>query len=485
MYGVRLQDPLDLAGWRRAARALRLGGVAPEQVAWRVGDASGGLFDGPPPPEPPSGAGFSAPRELLDLAADLVCHRSDDRFDLLYRLLWRLKDEPALLRITTDADVAEAHLRRKAVQQATHKMHAFVRFRLVNPAFEAAGERETYVAWFEPPHRVLTRGIDYFVKRMGRLAFSILTPDACAHWDGAGGLSFTPGLERREAPGEDELETYWRTYFASVFNPARVNPRLMTQHMPRRYWGNLPEAAVIPELAAAARGRTDAMVEAAPTPPSPRTGRVQVKRAPAPPPPDAAPADLPEVAAAIQACRRCDLWRHATQGVPGEGPPQAPLMLVGEQPGDMEDLAGHPFVGPAGEVLNRALAEAGVNREEAYVTNAVKHFKHELRGKRRLHSRPNGTEIEACRWWLQTERRLVRPKVIVALGATAATAVFGRALSVLKNRGVVGEVEGGGLGFLTVHPSYLLRIPEPGEKARAYDAFVADLAAAHALLKAA
>src|SRR5581483_6816314 len=132
----------------------------------------------------------------------------------------------------------------------------------------------------------------------------------------------------------------------------------------------------------------------------------------------AAPASLSEIAEAIQGCRRCELWRAATQGVPGAGPLRTPLMLVGEQPGDQEDLAGAPFVGPAGKMLDKALEEAGVAREQAYVTNAVKHFKHEQRGKRRLHKTPDVGEVAACRWWLDNERRLVRPRVVVALGGS-------------------------------------------------------------------
>jgi DNA polymerase len=193
---------------------------------------------------------------------------------------------------------------------------------------------------------------------------------------------------------------------------------------------------------------------------------------------DVPPQSLKQVVAGVHVCRRCDLWRHATQGVPGEGPASAALMLVGEQPGDQEDLAGHPFVGPAGRLLDKALEAAGVPRGEAYVTNAVKHFKHEMRGKRRLHKKPDAGEIQACRWWLDSERRLVRPRVVVALGATAARAVFGRPVAVTKARGPAGALADGAQGFVTVHPSLLLRIPDAAAKAAAWKAFVADLSAA-------
>ncbi|HET6971544.1 MAG TPA: UdgX family uracil-DNA binding protein [Phenylobacterium sp.] len=186
-------------------------------------------------------------------------------------------------------------------------------------------------------------------------------------------------------------------------------------------------------------------------------------------------ASLAEVAAGVDRCRRCDLWRHATQGVPGEGPPRARLLFVGEQPGDQEDLAGRPFVGPAGQVLDKALAAAGVPRAETYVTNAVKHFKHELRGKRRIHKTPDGGEVAACRWWLDAERRLIRPRVIVALGGTAIGAVFGKAMPVVKFRQQALQLPDQAQGVVTYHPSYLLRVPDAEAKAKAYAMFVEDL----------
>jgi len=189
----------------------------------------------------------------------------------------------------------------------------------------------------------------------------------------------------------------------------------------------------------------------------------------------APPTRLEEVAAGVDACRRCDLWRDATQGVPGAGPGHAKLMFVGEQPGDQEDLAGKPFVGPAGQMLDRALGEAGVPRDQAYVTNAVKHFKHELRGKRRIHQTPNPGEVQACNWWLAAERRLVRPRVVVALGATAALAVFGKALPIGKSRGQPFQLPDQAQGVVTYHPSFLLRVPDAAAKAEAYGKFVADL----------
>lgn len=179
------------------------------------------------------------------------------------------------------------------------------------------------------------------------------------------------------------------------------------------------------------------------------------------------PRRLSDLAAAIQACRRCDLWRHATRGVPGEGPGDARILLVGEQPGDQEDLAGRPFVGPAGRVLDEAMAEAEVYRHTVYITNAVKHFAFEPRGKRRIHRTPATGEIQACRWWLEIERGLLKPAVIVALGATAARSVFGRPTPVAKLQGQAQPLPEGAQGLATYHPSYVLRLRDPADRDRA------------------
>ena len=178
-------------------------------------------------------------------------------------------------------------------------------------------------------------------------------------------------------------------------------------------------------------------------------------------------------------CTRCHLYKCATQTVFGEGGVNARLMLVGEQPGDQEDLAGQPFVGPAGQVLDRALADAGVDRATTYVTNAVKHFKFEQRGKRRIHSKPQGPEIDACRWWIDHERLLIRPPVTVAMGATAARSLLHKVVTISGTRGHRLTLEDGGECWVTIHPSYLLRLRDKADKAREYDRFVEDLRAAN------
>ncbi len=195
----------------------------------------------------------------------------------------------------------------------------------------------------------------------------------------------------------------------------------------------------------------------------------------------AKPTSLKALRAAEAKCTRCPLYKHAAQVVPGEGPAKARIMMVGEVPGDKEDIAGRPFVGPAGRVLDKAIAEAGIDRGQVFVTNAVKHFKFEMRGKRRLHKKPNAHEIERCHWWIELERAIVRPKVVVALGATAVRSLMGKPMTIGKIRGQAVEMPGGATMVATIHPSYILRIDDERDKAAQYRALVRDLKAANAL----
>ena len=476
MKVASLSHETDFDGWRTAARLFRAAGVSPADAVFRIGDRDAGLFDEVALPADVE-APFGVPKTFVDVAQSVILHRSPDRFDLMYRLLWRLKDEPDLMKVVTDVDVADALERAKNVSRASHKMKAFVRFRQV---VDELGE--AWVAWFEPAHRVLEKTAPFFVRRFTTMRWSILTPDGSAVWDGKA-LAIGPPATQDMAPTEDEIETFWKTYYASTFNPARLKTKTMQGEMPKRYWKNLPEAALIHELVAQSAARTDVMVARPAAEPNPRLAKTlsRMNR-------DRAfdegfvPSTLEELDQAVQSCRRCPLWRDATQGVCGQGPRKARLMIVGEQPGDQEDLAGRPFVGPAGEVLNAALEQAGIDRDDVYVTNAVKHFKHEPRGKRRIHRTPLVSEISACRWWLDAERSLVRPRVILTLGATAALGVTGRKATVMQARGQALAQPDGSTVLMTVHPAYLLRLPDEATRRDERGRFVEDLRRVRGLL---
>ena len=463
MRAVTLAGPDDFDGWRDAARTLALEGVAPDGVVWQLGDTPADLFavDAPPPAPAPAGKTLTVPRAFIDVARSAALHRDPERFALLYALLLRLQRQPRLIEDRADPAVRRIDALAKAVRRDIHKMRAFLRFREM-----PEGTASRFVAWFEPEHHIVRANAAFFVNRFAALRWSILTPELSLHW-ADGQLCEGPGATRADAPEGDPVEALWHGYYAAIFNPARVKIGAMLKEMPKKYWKNMPETALVPALIAGAESREAAMIETARR----ATGGDA----------EAAWGALRDEAAA---CTRCPLHRPATQTVFGEGPVDADLMFVGEQPGDQEDRAGRPFVGPAGQLFDRALGEAGIDRSRAYVTNAVKHFKFEPRGPRRIHARPNGAEIEACRWWIDQERAILSPRLTVALGATAAQSLLGRPVTIGRERGRAIELADGGAGWITVHPSFLLRIDDAARAAEEYERFVEDLRSAAALAAA-
>jgi DNA polymerase len=373
------------------------------------------------------------------------------------------------MRNQVDDDVQWIHEATKAISRDRHKMHAFVRFRKVG---ESDTGREQFIAWFEPSHYIVDLATPFFTRRFPNMDWAILTPYCRAVWNGDS-LEFGPGGLKSDVPAVDVVEDQWKTYFASIFNPSRLKISAMTAEMPKKYWHNLPEAALIPGLIQGAKDREKAMMKRLSRAPNPIAERAtyQPDRTDA----DDRPADIAAVWDQVDACRRCPLWNGATQGVAGVGPADAALMIVGEQPGDKEDLAGRPFIGPAGQLLDRALADAGLNRDAAYVTNAVKHFKFQVRGKRRIHQIPSTREIKACNIWLEREIALVKPDLILCLGASAARAVAGRAIKLSETRGQVLTRADGQRFFVTSHPAYILRVQQHETKRAAYPQLVTEL----------
>jgi probable DNA metabolism protein len=440
--------------WRDKARAFLAAGVRPEHADWqdallreRVPDATA---DVPRVPAP-----------LVDLLQRAACHRDPTRHALMYRLLWRvLHNGRGILRDAADDDVIEVTHLAKAVDRASHKMKAFVRFR----ELRAAGAVR-YVARFVPEHDVLARTAPFFVDRFAGMEWMIVTPDGIAHWDRKELALLDPDPSMR-VPDTDDAESLWLRYYESIFNPARLNVAMMRKEMPVGYWKNLPEAARIPALVGEAMPRAGRMVEHT----TPCASGNIAARAPA-----------PQAPSTLDACRRCSLWERATQAVPGAGPRDARIMLVGEQPGDEEDLAGKPFVGPAGRVLRRAFDDAGIDREAVYVTNAVKHFSFEPRGTRRIHKTPAQREIEACRTWLDEEIDKVRPQVIVALGASALFSLMRKRIGVAAARDTPLVHPCGARIVATYHPSAVLRAPDEQARAATFEALAYDLRNARAL----
>lgn len=460
----------NFAQWRAAARALLAQGVRPEEVDWRDGaSADASLFDAPEtaPAAPPVEEGISSlriPRDLLQQLETASCYRQPRRYALLYRILWRWQQGEREAWSAADEDGLELASMIKAVKREEHDMHAYVRFRE-----RQSDEGPRFVAWIEPTHDVLARVGRHFAERMGKASWMIATPDATLAWDGHR-LEMAPPLPAPPTRQDDQGEALWLSYYRSTFNPARVNARLLQSHIPARHWKNLPESQVVPAMVknATAGARKIGQFEA--------VGRRQGSTIPIaaehaqPRRPRNAPAKEK-----LDQCRRCELWERATQAVPGKGAAHARIMLVAEQPGDQEDLAGEPLIGPAGKLLDEALAAAGVARDSLYLTNAVKHFGWEPRGKRRIHKTPSQRNIDACHVWLEEELAKVQPKVIVALGSTALKAVSGmRQVKLNESLGQPLEVDGR-LVVSCYHPSYVLRVRDAEGRRKAFDVVVAAL----------
>ncbi|WFL76918.1 UdgX family uracil-DNA binding protein [Altererythrobacter arenosus] len=466
-YVVSMPEPDDFDFWRERARSLVQCDVPPDRIAWVEPGGNGDLFAHGerrmPVPEPDARA-VRASKRFVSLAKSALLHSEPERFTLLYRLLWRLQSKPRVMEDSADPDVRRVEDLAKAVRRDSHKMHAFVRFRLVESEDAEVGEH--YVAWFEPEHHILRANAGFFVRRFANMRWSILTPRGSLHWDGEVLEEGLPA-QRGDAPGGDPMEDLWRKYYSSIFNPARLKVGAMLKEMPKKYWKNMPEAALIPELIAGAQSREAQMVA---------RGALEFEER---------PETLAAIEEAIHRCGKCPIGGLDNHAVMGEGPDRAALMIVGEQPGDQEDLAGRPFVGPAGQLLDIHLGRAGIDRRSAYVTNAVKHFKYVMRGKRRLHQNPAAKEIDTCRWWLEAERKIVEPRVILALGASAARGLLGRTVSISKVRGAPIPLGDAGSGaselWITAHPSYLLRL-DGAAREEQERLFAADLAAVRARL---
>jgi probable DNA metabolism protein len=456
----------EFEAWRSAARTFLAAEVPPGEVHFRNANEPPTLFELEEtlPSIKPDATPVRVPRDFMQIAEKAAWHRDPARWDLLYRMLWRITHgEAHVLDLANDDDVHRLLMMEKAVRRDIHKMHAFVRFRQV----EAEGE-EHFVAWHRPDHHIVRPATPFFARRFPNMRWTILTPHESATWD-LSELSFGPGVPADQAPEPDRLEELWKTYYASIFNPARIKLKAMKKEMPVRHWRTLPEATLIPQLVMKAPERVAEMI-----------AKQEGSRASAR---DFLPGqlDLPSLCAAAAFCQGCELHRHATQTVFGEGPLNATMMLVGEQPGDEEDRRGRPFVGPAGQVLDAALQTAGVDRQGVYVTNVVKHFKYEPRGKRRIHQKPDAREQAACKPWLEAELNLIQPRVLVCLGATAAQALVGRDFRIGERRGEVIETDWCPQTIVTYHPSAILRVPNEDQRELMRAALVSDLAKAFAL----
>jgi len=421
----------DWTGWRRATRAFVLSGVEPADLTWTIGCA-GDIV-------PDADGGFVLPRTLVALAAQAFQAREAERFGLLYTLVWRAHRGELVLSDADDPDLRIARRWALAVRADAHRIRALLRFLPVT-----FHHQPHFLGWFDPDHFVLEATARLMARRAPASGFTIVTPDGIAHHDRTA-LRFGAGLKH---PGDDEtLLAWWDAHNETIPHATHDG-------------GGLPEAEALDEV---------------PRPPErPSIGPVVLM--------ESQTGGTKDLAREARGCERCDLCGPATQTVFGEGPRGARVLFVGEQPGDQEDIIGRPFVGPAGQLLDEALEEAGIDRRRITITNAVKHFKFTPRGRRRIHQSPSPREIEICRFWLDAERTAVNPTLLVLLGGSAGRAVLGRPVAVTRERGRPFKLPDGAMAFLTVHPSYLLRQPDETSRAREYAAFVRDLRAVSELI---
>ncbi|MES2832504.1 MAG: UdgX family uracil-DNA binding protein [Pseudomonadota bacterium] len=481
----------SFAQWREASRKLLAQQVPPHAIHWIETDDGEDLFgDRPAPsasdatptthvlvthssatdPSIDSEAGVvqpRIPRELLAMLESAACFRVSDRYAFLYQVVWRWQLGERDVLSAADQDGVRLHSMLKMIHREEHKMHAYLRFRERPDTLGAP----KFVAWFEPEHDVLPQVAQHFAHRMGKITWMIGTPDATASWNGQE-VHIGPAVMRGPEDIDDIGETMWLTYYRSTFNPARLNVSVMNGHIASRYWKNMPEAKLVPSMIAeaAAGAQRDGQTKTV----GARNGAIIPISAELAQPERDQPSTLDQ-------CRRCDLWRDATQAVPGIGLESSRIMLVGEQPGDQEDLAGKPFIGPAGQVLDDALRKAGLARDTVYVTNAVKHFKWEPRGKRRLHKTPAQMEINACRYWLDEELARVKPEVVVALGGTALKSILRNPKATLTDKiGTPFQHEGRWI-VVVYHPSYILRVPNEEARVQAMGVLIDGLAKAQTL----
>ncbi|BAN24971.1 UdgX family uracil-DNA binding protein [Caballeronia insecticola] len=461
-------DP-SFAAWRTEARNLLMEGLRPEEVSWRETDASATVFGSIDPPAPGS-ANPDAKKpvriahKFLAMLETAACYRAPDRWPFLYKALWRWTQGDRAIASPEDADGRRLAQMIETVEAEENKMRKTLRFRHRDVSL---GPPE-FISWCEPLHDLLEHAAMHFATRMGSATWMIATPHGAAFWDGAllrvdrtsepeeKPMDFGDTEMNGEAVSGDAIEALWLAYYESTFAPAQANAAEMASHMPVRYWKSPQNERADPALIARADPYSRRDREPRSVPPEMEVAintdlePIQGTMLTAPP--------------SLDACRRCSLWRNATQAVPGMGPAGARVMLVGEQPGDQEDRAGTPFVGPSGTLLDEAIAEAGLARESLYLTNAVKHFKWEAHGEERAHLAPTQREREACRFWLEEELKRVAPKVVVALGATALKALTGHRTALSEYLGKTIEHKGC-IVVPTYHPSYLLRVTD--EKVRA------------------
>jgi uracil-DNA glycosylase len=439
-------DPTFMS-WRDKARQLLSKKIHYNDIEWTTEES--GMFFGEFWQDIEVKEGPRVPREFMDLAISVSAFREESTWSLLYRSLYRLVfEENRLLDNPLDADVMELQARAKLVSRDIHKMKAFVRFKEVQ-----SEEGTIFMAWHNPDHRIIRLAAPFFKDRFNGMKWIIMTNDETANWNGEE-LTFSEGVPKEKAPTFDDKEDLWKTYYKAIFNPARIKISAMKKELPVRHWKTLPETELITSLIQEAPDRLEEFYES------------QRKA------PEVQYSTLTEMNSALAKCRACGICEKATAPVAGLGPVNPKMMIIGEQPGNEEDLQGKPFIGPAGGVLNDALKRVGLERTDMYLTNAVKGFKYLPKAHMRWHKGASISEITTCKSWLKKEIELVKPDTIVCLGRSAALSIVGKMVKIEDVRGRWFESAFAKNTIILPHPASILR--DMNDKEKAFEDFVAD-----------
>ena len=432
--------------WRVQARTLLLSDVDPTKIAWTENNLD--LFQKSNELELSNLGNFQnsigLPKPFFAMAEKVALHRDSRKWNLLYRLAWEMRYKKSLLSDSAHPLVHELATMEKQVRRDQHKMTAFVRFRKLIRSDSV----EQYLAWYEPDHKIVEATASFFKKRFAELNWAIFSPEVAINWD-TKNLLVRPGVFAKPAEISDGVEDLWRTYYGSIFNPARVKTKMMKSEMPIRFWKNLPEAKDIQRLLVEAPERSRAMVAQGKIL-NDNEEKVQLPGV----------INLENLREGVRTCRACELCQSGRPGIFSSGQNSAKFILVGEQPGDREDIEERPFVGPAGILLREVFQEIGAPIGDIYLTNAVKHFRFLAQSGRRLHKTPSLRHLKVCRTWLLQELAIMPEAKVICLGATAAQSVLGIATPVLTSRQTPRHSPyRKDPCFVTLHPSAILRAP--------------------------
>lgn len=443
----------NFESWRIQARRLLEYRVLPHEIEWITEDQMFSLSE--VWAESGEKHVITISKEFIEEARMVSCFRDNSTWALLYRIAFRLVYEnKKLLDDFLDKDVIEFQRKRQLVSRDIHKMKAFVRFKEV-----PTDDGVVYVAWHRPDHRITRLAASFFKDRFNGMKWIIMTEDETINWDGEE-ITFSAGVPEHEAKLFDEKEDLWKTYYKAIFNPARIKISAMKKELPVRHWKTLPETELITELLDEAPERLKEFYD------SQRTAPQEALERKFP--------TLSALNASLEKCRACGICEKSNGPVFGEGPSQAKIVFVGEQPGDEEDLKKRPFIGPAGQLLMDAFQQTGIDRSEHYLTNAVKGFKWLPKQHMRWHKGASLAEVATCRPWLKQELELVKPEILVCLGRTPAHSVLGKMVKISDVRGKFFETQFAKKTIILPHPAAILRT-DPMEKDQAYADFLIDL----------